>query len=150
MLLSVYALLAVAAQVFGVVLPRDDSGPPDPGDPTVSDPGLQAVPDTGKPDNTFNNGQPQRIAGPPHSSDVGPDLYQPRDIDLPFGWMFHGNMSMYPAGQLDNPTMNTAGWTPNQYDFANQSAYGIPDNVYFQGKAAIHPYFLKYAGLDRE
>ena len=92
--LSVYAILTVAAQASGVVLPRDDSGPPDPGDPTVSDPGLQAVPDTGKPDNTFNNGQPQRVAGPPYGSDVAPDLYQPRDIDLPFGWMFHGNMSI--------------------------------------------------------
>lgn len=30
------------------------------------------------------------------------------------------------------------------------SACGIPDNAYFQTKAAIHPYFLKYAGLDRK
>ena len=28
------------------------------------------------------------------------------------------------------------------------SACGIPDNAYFQEKAAIHPFFLKYAGLD--
>lgn len=30
------------------------------------------------------------------------------------------------------------------------SACGIPDNSCDQGKAAIHPYWLKYAGLDRK
>ena len=64
--------------------------------------------------------------------------------------MFHGNISMFPQGQLNDPNFNTDQWTPNIYDFANQSACGIPDNAYLQGKAAIHPYFLKYAGLDRE
>ena len=35
-------------------------------------------------------------------------------------------------------------------DSANQSACGIPDNVYRDSKVAIHPYWLKYAGLDRK
>lgn len=30
------------------------------------------------------------------------------------------------------------------------SACGIPDNALDQNKAAIHPYWLKYAGLDRK
>ena len=64
--------------------------------------------------------------------------------------MFHGNISMFPQGQLNDPNFNTDQWTPNVYDFANQSACGIPDNAYLQEKAAIHPYFLEYAGLDRE
>ena len=57
---------------------------------------------------------------------------------------------MFPQGQLNDPKSYTDQWTPNVYDFANQSACGIPDNAYLQGKAAIHPYFLKYAGLDRK
>lgn len=32
----------------------------------------------------------------------------------------------------------------------HSSACGIPDDAYHQTKAAIHPYFLKYAGLDRK
>ena len=149
MLITTSILLTAAVQVASFVLPRDDSGPPNPGSPTVSDPGLQEVPDTAKAPNTFNNGQPQLTDGGPYSSDKAPDLYQPRDIDIPFGWMFHGNISMYSKGQLNDPSMNTDNWTPNVYDYANQSACGIPDNAYFYGKAAIHPYFLKYAGLDR-
>ena len=57
---------------------------------------------------------------------------------------------MFPQGQLNDPNSYTDQWTPNVYDFANQSACGIPDNACLQGKAAIHPYFLKYAGLDRK
>ncbi len=57
--------------------------------------------------------------------------------------MFHGNISMFPQGQLNDPNSNKDEWTPNVYDFANQSACGIPDNAYLQGKAAIHPYSLK-------
>lgn len=64
--------------------------------------------------------------------------------------MFHGNISILPQGQLNDPKSYTDQWTPNVYDFANQSACGIPDNAYLQRKAAIHPYFLKYAGLDRK
>jgi len=150
MLTSFLALLGVTTQVASLVVPRDDSGPPNPGSPTVTGQGLQDVPDGGKAPNTFNNGQPQMNGGFPYSSDPIPDIYQPRDIDIPFGWMFHGNISLFPAGQLNDPSMNTDNWTPNQYDNPDQSACGIPDNAYFQAKAAIHPYFLKYAGLDRE
>ena len=32
----------------------------------------------------------------------------------------------------------------------SHSACGIPDNALDQNKAAIHPYWLKYAGLDRQ
>lgn len=155
MLLSIFLALYAATQAASLIIPRDGgptgSGPPDPGDTTQStDPGLQTVPDTGKPDNTFNNGVAQLNTGPPWSSSLAPPLYQPREIDIPFGWMFHGNISMFPSSQLNSGGyMNTDSWDQNVVDSANQSACGIPDRAYFQKQAAIHPYFLKYAGLDR-
>lgn len=143
-------ILYVASHVAGIVLPRQN-GAPDPGDATnPTDPGVQTVPLTGKAPNTFSNGQAEQTGGFPYDSGPIPDLYQPREIDIPFGRMFHGDLMMFPQGQLNNPNFNTDEWTPNQYDFANQSACGIPDNSYLQMKVAIHPYFLKYAGLDRE
>ena len=56
--LVIYATSSVA----GLVLPRDDS-PPDSGDATVADLGLQTVPDTAKSSNTFSNGQPKSFKG---------------------------------------------------------------------------------------
>ncbi|KAL8709770.1 MAG: hypothetical protein Q9220_005556 [cf. Caloplaca sp. 1 TL-2023] len=147
-LLSFLALFATITA--GALHPRGDgSGPPDPGMHTVADPGLQDVPDEPKAPNTFNNGQPQDNDGMPWGSGSIPDLYQPRDIDIPFGRMFHGKMSFFDYGQFNDPKDNTATWSPNDFQNANQSACGIPDDAYFQTKAAIHPYFLKYAGLDR-
>ena len=144
------SILYVISKVAALVAPHDDNGPPSPGCSTVPDPGLVAVPDTGKADNTFNNGQPQVNGAFPWGSGPTPDMYQPRDIDLPFGWKFHGNVSFFPGSQLSIPTQPSDGWTPNQADFANQSACGIPHDAYFQKHAAVHPYFLKYAGLDRK
>ena len=150
LLLFICIILYAASHVAGIILPRQN-GAPDPGDATnPTDPGVQTVPATGKAPNTFSNGQSEMIGGFPYDSGPIPDLYQPRELDIPFGRMFHGDLMMFPQGQLNNPNFNTDEWTPNQYDFANQSACGIPDNAYLQVKVAIHPYFLKYAGLDRE
>lgn len=143
--LSIYA----ASHVAGTVIPRQN-GAPDPGDATVSDPGLQKIPTTAKPDNTFSNGKAEIIGGFPYDTGSIPDVYQPRDLDIPFGRQFHGDLMMFRQGQLNDPSRNTGEYTPNVYDFANQSACGIPDNSYIQMKVAIHPYFLKYAGLDRK
>lgn len=158
----------------GLLVPRDDGpSPPDPGSATIPDPGLIPVPDTGKADNTFSNGAAENVTSWPYSSDPIPAVYQPRDIDLPFGRWFHGKMTMFTEGQLNQPDRSTDEWTPNQFDSANQryvsswvilicfwilhrttltifSACGIPDNAYLQNKVAIHPYFLKFAGLDRK
>ncbi len=57
---------------------------------------------------------------------------------------------MFPRGQLNEPTTTTDDWGASVLDSANQSTCGVPDSTYFQKLAAIHPYFLKYAGLDRE
>ena len=119
MQLSTYLPLLRLAVGAAMVLPRDD-GPPDPGDQNVTDPGLISVPDQARAPNTFSNGQPQVTAEYPYSTDPIPDLYQPRGIDIPFGRMFHGNMTMFPQGQLNDPSSDTDQWTPNVYDFANQ------------------------------
>ena len=146
----IFVTLCAASLVNGMVIPRQN-GAPDPGDATnPTDPGVQAVPASAKPDNTFSNGAAEIIGGFPYDSGTIPDLYQPREIDIPFGRQFHGSLMMFPEGQLNQPGFNTDEYTPNLYDFANQSACGIPDNSYVQMKVAIHPYFLKYAGLDRE
>ncbi|KAL8837005.1 MAG: hypothetical protein Q9170_002694 [Blastenia crenularia] len=145
-----FILPLYTATTLGAIVPRGDgSGPPNPGMSTLPDPGLQDVPDEPKAANTFNNGQPQNNNGMEWGSGSIPDLYQPREIDIPFGRMFHGKMSFFDYGEYNDPKDNTATWSPNVYDNANQSACGIPDDAYFQTKAAIHPYFLKYAGLDR-
>ena len=101
---------------------RRDDGPPDPGSAKVpmSAATLQNVPQTPKAPNTFSNGQPQVTAEYPYSTDPIPDIYQPRDIDIPFGRMVHGNLTMFPQGQLNDPSSATDQWTPNVYDFANQ------------------------------
>ncbi|KAL9025201.1 MAG: hypothetical protein Q9196_005936 [Gyalolechia fulgens] len=143
--LSLTAALACA----DIARRGDGNGPPDPGMSTVPDPGLQDVPDEPKAPNTFNNGQPQNNDGMDWGSGPIPDLYQPRKIDIPFGRMYHGKISFFDYGEFNDPKDNTATWSPNVYDNANQSACGIPDDASFQTKAAIHPYFLKYAGLDR-
>ncbi|KAL8918382.1 MAG: hypothetical protein Q9208_007401 [Pyrenodesmia sp. 3 TL-2023] len=125
-------------------------GPANPGIKTLSNSGLQDVPDKGKAPNTFNNGKPEDTCGMQWGTGPVPDLYQPRDIDIPFGRMYHGKISFFDYGEFNDPKDNTASWRPNVMDNANQSACGIPDDAYHQTKAAIHPYFLKYAGLDRK
>ncbi len=149
MLSLICVLMYAASPIVGIVIPRQN-GAPDPGGATVSNPGLQAIPASGKAYNTFSNGKAEIIGGFPYDSGPIPDVYQPRDIDIPFGRQFHGDLMMFPQDQLNDPSRNTGEYTPNVYDFANQSACGIPDNSYIQMKVAIHPYFLKYAGLDRK
>ncbi|KAI4208792.1 MAG: hypothetical protein LQ349_009628, partial [Xanthoria aureola] len=148
---SLLALIASSA-----FLARADDGPANLGMPTaLSGQGLQDVPNEPKAVNTFSNGHSQDNNGFDWGWDANkkpfpiPDLYQPRDIDIPFGRMYHGNISFFGYGQYNDPTDNTATWGPDALDRANQSACGIPDDSSFQTKAAIHPYFLKYAGLDR-
>ena len=58
-------------------------------------------------------------------------------------------MKFFSAGELDTPMGLIDVGLPGRNDNANQSACGIPDNAWNPEKVAIHPYFLKYAGLDR-
>ena len=107
-----------------------------------------------KEDNTYNSPGPWRPGLPPDSGDIGPEIYNARSIDIPFGRLHQGNMMYFKEGELNVPGAITDQWTPGQYDFANQSACGIPDSAFLNSKVAIHPYWLKYApddlGLNRK
>ncbi|KAL8877333.1 MAG: hypothetical protein Q9192_008692, partial [Flavoplaca navasiana] len=152
---SVLFLSTFAIFASSVIVPRDD-GPANPNMPeALTGQGLQKVPDEPNAPNTFSNGHPQDNDGFDWGWDENkkplpiPDVYQPRDVDIPFGRMYHGKMSFFDYGQYNSPSDNTATWAPDKLDNANQSACGIPDDSSFQTKIAIHPYFLKFAGLDR-
>ena len=141
MLASFLLSLSVAALAnASPVLPRQDS--------SVST--CQTIPATGKADNTFSNGAPLLAAEPPVTDEEPPACYGVRDIDIPFGRLYHGNAKFFAAGQLNTPTGIQDTWLPQSTDSANQSACGIPDNAYSVSKVAIHPYFLKYADLSRK
>lgn len=121
------------------------------------DPGFQSIPATSQDPSTFwNQGVPELVGEPPSSSDPIPSVYGARSVDLPFYRLYHGNMKFFAPGQLNSATGNTDIWNSNSNgatvnnDNANQSACGIPDNAFIVSKAAIHPYFLKFAPLDRK
>ncbi|MCJ1450979.1 hypothetical protein MMC28_001313 [Mycoblastus sanguinarius] len=131
-------LMAIATSTLSSIIPR-----------AGADPGFQIIPTTAKDPNTFNFSTATNKGMPPVTDQIPPALYGARSIDLPFGRLFHGNMKFFRAGELNTPDGITDEGPPGQNDNANQSACGIPDNAWSPGKVAIHPYFLKYAGLDR-
>ncbi|KAL8686532.1 MAG: hypothetical protein Q9224_005419, partial [Gallowayella concinna] len=113
-----------------------------------ADPPFQHVPASAKADNTFHVSQ--EMKGMPPDSTVTPNaMYGARSIDLPFGRLQHGKMKFFGAGQLNTPTGRTDVWAPGQHDSAEQSACGIPDSAFQTSKVAIHPYWLKFAPLER-
>ncbi|KAL8926951.1 MAG: hypothetical protein Q9172_001544 [Xanthocarpia lactea] len=128
-------LLGIASLAAGRVVKRED-------------PPFQHVPATAQPDNTFHVGKEQK--GMPLDTVEVPDaMYGARSIDLPFGRLQHGKMKFFDAGQLNTPTENTDVWAPGVHDSAKQSACGIPDSAFQISKVAIHPYWLKFAPLER-
>lgn len=140
MVSSILTLLGVASIAVARIIPRQDP----------HDPAFQHVPTTAKADNTFHTATPPLPSGmPPDSTEEGPPVYGARSIDLPFGRLQHGKMKFFGAGQLNTPNGKSDEWHPGQNDFANQTACGIPDNAFQISKVAIHPYWLKYAPLDR-
>ena len=70
-------ILDTACFTIGAVTPRDN-GPPDLGDATVADPGLQTVPDTAKAPNAFGNGKAQIFQESLYSVNPILDLYRVR------------------------------------------------------------------------
>lgn len=119
-------LSAVSFLLLTTLAPSDvfacgkGDGPANPGIKTLSDSGLQDVPDEPKAPNTFNNGKPEDTCGMQWGTGPIPDLYQPRDIDIPFGRMYHGNISFFNYGEFNDPNDNTASWRPNLLDSADQ------------------------------
>ena len=107
---------------------------------------LQGIPATAKAPGSFSNGGPPLIGEPSQVSASGqPDIYGAREIDLPFYRLYNGSLKFF--AHTNKPDSDTTKFGA-QYDNANQSACGIPYNAWFISTVAIHPYFLKYAGLD--
>lgn len=96
-----------------------------------------------------HNGAGPLLAEPPNVDTQPNEMYNARNRDIPFLRLFHGNLKFFAPGELNTPTGKGDVWG-HEHDNTNQSACAIPDNAFFISKVAIHPYFLKYAGLDRE
>ncbi|KAI4187645.1 MAG: hypothetical protein L6R41_002670 [Letrouitia leprolyta] len=112
---------------------------------------LQQIPTTAKAPNTFHqDGIDLERGQPPQVDTPLPEQYRAKDIDIPFGRILKGSAKYFQAGEMNTPNgIIDEDGKVGQADYANQSACGIPDNVYRDSKVAIHPYWLKYAGLDR-
>ena len=86
MLLDVALLLVAASLASGARIPRQEpnilNARQDSGNP-----GLQDIPTTAKPDNTFSNGAAM-IAGSTTTDETPPEVYGNRTIDLPFGRLY--------------------------------------------------------------
>ena len=114
------------------------------------DPGWQQIPaNSQKAPGQFNTDAPQETGEPLDTGNIPDDVYGARTIDLPFGRLYHGNMTFFSRGELNVPTSDKDLYTPT-FDNANESACGIPDNAFYGSKVAIHPYFLKFADLSRK
>ncbi|KAI4132341.1 MAG: hypothetical protein LQ341_006283, partial [Variospora aurantia] len=101
----------------------------------------------------FNNGKPRR-----NGLEVDPtgSLYcnGPYGIDtkagIPFSRANRGKLLFYGKGEGNTPDDVTDQWVDQGgVDDPKQSACGIPHNAYSISHVAIHPYWLKYAPLDR-
>ena len=136
-MLSYALFLLLAAQDCLFRVAAQDAGPP-----------RQVIAASPKAPGTFSNGAPI-VNGRTATEGDPPDAYGAREIDIPFYRLYHGHVNFFSAGQMNNPTDITDHWG-SQYDNANQSACGIPDNAFWNSKVAIHPYFLKYADLSRK
>lgn len=77
--------------------------------------------------------------------EVAPE-YNVRDVDIPFYRLQKGKLKFF--AHTNNKSDDTTSYT-SKLDNANQGACGIPYNAYWTSTVAIHPYWLKYAGLDR-
>ena len=86
MLVDSVLLLLAASLSSGASIPRQDADTLDARQDT-GDPGLQNIPTTAKPDNTFSNGA-AAVAGWKSSTDTPPAVYGNRTIDLPFGRLY--------------------------------------------------------------
>ncbi|KAL8662238.1 MAG: hypothetical protein Q9168_008293, partial [Polycauliona sp. 1 TL-2023] len=102
---------------------------------------------------SFNNGAPRR-----NGLETNPtgSLYAngPYGISgqpgIPFSRGNRGSLLFYGKGEGNTPDGVTDQWIDQGgVDDPKQSACGIPHNAYSVSHVAIHPYWLKYAPLDR-
>ena len=146
-----YVVFAAPSLVTQILSIREDSSAV----PVHAEAGVAYGPPS-TPTVPYSRGDGFRIGGPPElpiRSTDQPDVsltqdpaYEARSFDLPFLRNFKGAAKFY--RHLNDPKTSSSSWGP-QYDGDNQTACGIPTNAYWLSGVAIHPYFLKYAGLDR-
>lgn len=101
----------------------------------------------------FNNGKPLRVGLPANPSGSlychGPYGIQAK-AGIPFSRANRGKLLFYGKGEGNTPDGVTDQWIDQGgIDDPKQSACGIPHNAYSISHVAIHPYWLKYAPLDR-
>ena len=74
--------------------------------------GVQPYPSSAPPDNSFSDGGKPLIGEP---TDGAPNddngIYGNRDIDIPFGRLYGGNLIFFPQSEQNNPSDNTDHWT---------------------------------------
>ncbi|KAL9037117.1 MAG: hypothetical protein Q9214_005840 [Letrouitia sp. 1 TL-2023] len=145
MLSNLVAFLVSTSMVNSLTVPQN----PNTKRGAASDPPFQKIPAGAVPAIKFDSTAKTLKGLPPYVHTNPPAEYQARSIDIPFGRLFHGKMKFFSAGQFNLPGSATSVWGKGKRDNTNQSACGIPDDAFFQSKVAIHPYFLKYAGLER-
>ena len=143
---SYIAVTAITALAVSQFASSQYVGPPYHG-PTLTDQPYQPHPTTANDPGTFCNGQDLLVGYDPDTLQIPPDIYAPREIDIPFHRVFYGQANFYKT--TNKPDTDSGIWGA-EYDNANQTACGIPTNSYWGQQVAIHPYFLKYAPLDRK
>lgn len=89
---------------------------------------------------------PVRTTTQPEIALTQDPAYEARDFDLPLLRNFKGAAEFDRI--RDEPADTSSAWEA-QYDSEDQTACGIPTNAYWLSGLAIHPFWLKYAGLDR-
>ncbi|KAL9046668.1 MAG: hypothetical protein Q9214_000554, partial [Letrouitia sp. 1 TL-2023] len=118
----VLSVVAIAKDQPSVLPPPDESN-------------VFRVPAAAEPDGQFRNGRPQLTIEYPETTFEEipvPDIYNARDIDLPLGRLFHGNMTMFPTGELNDPSLDTDNYQTG-IDSETQSASlnTLPQPAYF-------------------
>lgn len=93
MLLDLTSLILAASLASGASIPRQDSDILNTRQ-NSGDPGLQDIPTTAKPDNTFSNGAAM-TASWSASDETPPAVYGNRTIDLPFGRLYVRNFRLH-------------------------------------------------------
>lgn len=68
------------------------------------------IPATAPPDDSFYNGAPILPGQPPEEPPNDDSVFGARDIDIPFGKLYGGNLKFFPKGEQNTPDQNTDKW----------------------------------------
>jgi hypothetical protein len=137
---TIFTVLTLTATVLATVILNDFVMAPSAG-------GMQTIPQATKTPSKFSNGHDPLLSEPPDTRCQVPDVYVARKICIPIGRYMHGNLNFFPT--MDDPSKDTSVWG-SDHGNGEQTACAISANAYFISNVAMHPYWLKYAALDRK